>query len=81
MNLSMEDRTMDIVGERIMVTRKRQRIAQKDLAVTIGMSQKHLSQIETGIKHGLHLRADAVIRLAQALGVSTDYLLGVQETA
>jgi transcriptional regulator with XRE-family HTH domain len=64
-----------------MVTRKRQRIAQKDLAVTIGMSQKHLSQIETGIKHGLHLRADAVIRLAQALGVSTDYLLGVQETA
>ena len=70
---------MDIVGERIMVTRKRQRIAQKDLAVTIGMSQKHLSQIETGIKHGLHLRAEAVIRLAQALGVSTDYLLGLQQ--
>ena len=70
---------MDIVGERIMLTRKRQRNAQKDLAVTIGMSQKHLSQIETGTKHGLHLRADAVIRLAQALGVSTDYLLGLQQ--
>jgi transcriptional regulator with XRE-family HTH domain len=68
--------SMDIVGERIMLTRKRQRMAQKDLAGAIGMSQKHLSQIETGIKHGLHLRADAVIRLADALHVSTDYLLG-----
>ena len=71
---------MDIVGERILVARRRQRLAQKDLAATIGMSQKHLSQVETGVKHGLHLRAEAVIRLAKALGVSADYLLGLTAT-
>jgi transcriptional regulator with XRE-family HTH domain len=68
---------MDIVGERILLARRRQGIAQKDLAARIGMSGKHLSQVETGVKHGLHLRADFLIRLAQTLGVSADYLLGM----
>lgn len=70
---------MDIIGERIMLTRKRQQVRQNTLARVIGMSQKHLSQIENGQKDARQLRVDSVIRIAEALGVSTDYLLGLQE--
>jgi transcriptional regulator with XRE-family HTH domain len=67
---------MDIVGERILLARRRRRITQKDLAQQVGLSAKHLSQVETGVKHGLHMQAESILLLADALQVSTDYLLG-----
>jgi transcriptional regulator with XRE-family HTH domain len=66
---------MDIVGERILLARRR-RITQKDLAQQVGLSAKHLSQVETGVKHDLHMQAESILLLADALQISTDYLLG-----
>jgi transcriptional regulator with XRE-family HTH domain len=34
---------MDIVGEQILLARRRRRITQKDLAQQVGLSAKHLS--------------------------------------
>jgi transcriptional regulator with XRE-family HTH domain len=65
---------MDIVGERILLARRR--ITQKDLAQQVGLSAKHLSQVETGVKHGLHMQTESILLLADALQGSTDYLLG-----
>jgi transcriptional regulator with XRE-family HTH domain len=70
---------MDIVGERILLARRRRHISQKDLAQQVGMSAKHLSQVETGVKHGLHMQAESIVLLADVLQVSTDFLLGRQE--
>ena len=68
---------MDIVGERILVARRRRGIQQKVLAERAQISPKHLSQIETGKVAGLHMQAGLLRRIAQVLGVSADYLLGL----
>ena len=68
---------MDIVGERILLARRRQSIQQKVLAERAQISPKHLSQIETGKVAGLHMQAALLRRMAQVLGVSADYLLGL----
>ena len=70
---------MDIVGERILLARRRQKIQQKVLAARAQISPKHLSQIETGKVAGLHMQAALLRRMAQVLGVSADYLLGLDE--
>jgi transcriptional regulator with XRE-family HTH domain len=68
---------MDIVGERILLARRRQGIQQKVLAERAHISPKHLSQIETGKVAGLHMQAALLRRIAQVLSVSADYLLGL----
>jgi transcriptional regulator with XRE-family HTH domain len=68
---------MDIVGERILLARRRRGIQQKVLAERAQISPKHLSQIETGKVAGLHMQAGLLRRIAQVLGVSADYLLGL----
>lgn len=70
---------MDIVGERIMLARKRRGIKQRELASLAHLSQKHLSQVETGTKDGFKLAAGSLRDIAQALGVSSDYLLGLSD--
>ena len=70
---------MDIVGERILLARRRRGIQQKVLAERAQISPKHLSQIETGKVAGLHMQAGLLRRIAQVLGVSADYLLGLDE--
>jgi transcriptional regulator with XRE-family HTH domain len=72
-----EERPMDIVGERILLARRRRGIQQKVLAELAQISPKHLSQIETGKVAGLHMQAELLRRIAQTLGVSADYLLGL----
>ena len=48
-------------------------LTQKEVAAVLGVSQNTYSQYEIGV---LHYPVDAVIRLADFYGVSTDYLLG-----
>ena len=61
---------------RIKALRMKQRISQKDLAQAAGISAPYLHDIENGSRRGSLTTLD---RLAEALGTTTDYLLGGNE--
>src|SRR5207244_537288 len=61
-------------GERLQALRKRLGMSQHKLADVSGLSVRSLMNWEQGSREPL---ASAVVRLAEALGVSTDVLLGV----
>lgn len=60
------------IGERIKQLRKEQKLSQGDLAAKVGGDAGQISRYENG-----HIApsADAIVRLAEALDVSCDYLL------
>jgi len=68
MGLVMQD-----LGKRIIQARERRGWSQRDLVRRSGVGQNNLSALEQGKKPSV--RADTVVRLAEALRVSTDYLL------
>jgi transcriptional regulator with XRE-family HTH domain len=65
-----------MLGERIASIRKaKPGLTQERLAAAAGVRQSHISRIESGdIKN---VRGDILAKIAQALGVSADYLLGL----
>jgi transcriptional regulator with XRE-family HTH domain len=69
-----------MVGERIKSIREtKPGFTQERLAAAAGVRQSHISRIESGdIKN---VRGDILAKIAQALGVSTDYLLGLGDGA
>ena len=68
---------VDMVGDRVREARRRMGWKQIDLAVALGMrGQSMISEIEGGQKN-LNLRR--AIAVAQALGVSLDYLAGLAD--
>lgn len=69
----MSDHT-DVIGQRIRVTRTATGLSQAALAARIGTSQGHVSQWEDGRKTP---SAKYLVRLARALNVSADWLLGL----
>jgi transcriptional regulator with XRE-family HTH domain len=48
---------------------------RRELAKRAGLHEQHLAKVERGHRH--RLEAETVIKLARALGCTTDYLLGV----
>jgi transcriptional regulator with XRE-family HTH domain len=60
------------LGERLRVARARLRMSQAELARKIGISTISMNQIETGNSDP---RASRITKMAEVLGVSTDYLL------
>lgn len=64
------------IGERLRAVREERRITQVELAKTLGTHQASLSQIERGIR-GMTLQQ--VVRLARALHVAPDRILGVDK--
>lgn len=60
------------LGSRLQKCRKEQRMSQQQLADTSGLDRAYISAVEHG-KHNLTL--GAVMRLAEALGISMDELL------
>jgi transcriptional regulator with XRE-family HTH domain len=60
------------IGDRIKKLRHEQRLSQGDLAAKIGADAGQISRYENG---HISPSADAIVRLAQALDVSCDYLL------
>lgn len=60
------------IGSRIHKKRKKMGLTQEELAFRSGLSQSFLTCIERGEKG---LGFDSIIRISQALGTSTDYLL------
>jgi transcriptional regulator with XRE-family HTH domain len=63
------------VGQRMYARRKRLQLTQARLAALTGMTQGSIARIETG--KAKEVESSTLIALARALGVSTDWLLGL----
>ena len=61
-------------GENFKKLRKSRNITQKELGAKIGLSKAVVSKYENGMGYPTY---DVLIRIAQYIGVTTDYLLGV----
>ena len=64
-----------IVGQRLYTRRKRLKLTQARLAECTGMTQGSIARIETG--KAKEVESGTLIALARALGISTDWLLGL----
>lgn len=62
------------IGQRLARLRKERGVTQKDLAAKLGLTQPFISQYERG---ELRLHGDLIVRIAKALHVSADELLGL----
>ena len=67
---------MSIFGERLLEARKRQRITQGDLADRAGVTRSAIGGYE---KMGKDASYEVLVKIARALGVTTDYLLGLDD--
>lgn len=67
---------LENLGLRIKKRRKALQVTQQELATTIGMTPQHISAIEKG-KSSPSL--DILPKIAESLGVTTDYLLTGRE--
>ena len=65
------------MGDRVHMSRRDLHMKQKELARLSGISRTYVSQIETGTVS--EVMSDVVVKLAQALGVSVLYLLGLSD--
>jgi transcriptional regulator with XRE-family HTH domain len=65
-----------LLGNRIRDRRTAQKISQKDLATEVGVSPSAINQYEKGEKIP---STSTLIRLAEVLDVSSDYLLGASD--
>jgi len=70
---------MRALGERVLVLRRRGNGSQHELAKKAGVDVMTISRLERGTKK--RLEVEQLARLAKALGVTTDYLLGPAEDA
>ena len=64
-------------GERIVLLRRRQGMTQRTVGEEAGIHPNTIARLERGKL--TDLPGKAVARLAQALGTTTDYLLGLSE--
>lgn len=60
------------IGQRIRQERTRQRFTQEQLAEMAGVNESYIGQIERGAKNP---SLESIIKIANALGVSLDYIL------
>jgi transcriptional regulator with XRE-family HTH domain len=65
--------TQEIFQNRLIDTREQKAITQAQLAVKAGLRGSAISNFETGMRKP---SIDQLVKLADALGVTTDYLLG-----
>ena len=73
-----EESTVSTLGERLSAVRERRGFTQVEVAQRIGLPQQAISRLERGERR--HVRSDVLARLALALQVSADYLLGLTNT-
>jgi transcriptional regulator with XRE-family HTH domain len=66
----------EIVGERIVLLRRRQRLTQPELALRAGMGITTLNRIENAHQS---MGMEKVVALAKVLRCSSDYLLGLAD--
>lgn len=65
-----------MLGERVRKRRRELGLTQAQLSATTGLRQFHISRIESG--HIKDVKGETLGRLARALRVRTDFLLGVE---
>jgi transcriptional regulator with XRE-family HTH domain len=65
------------IGRRVASARELAGITQRNLAARIGVSVNTLSRIEVGVTENPNARI--ISDIAQALGCTTDYLLGLSD--
>jgi len=63
------------LGERILILRRRMKMSQGKLAQACGLDVNTIARLEQGRVRDLS--GDAIVRVARALQVSTDVVLGV----
>ena len=64
------------LGERILILRRRLKLSQSELAKASALDKNTIARLEQGRVHDLS--GATVVRVARALQVSTDVLLGVE---
>ena len=64
----------EIVGERVLLLRRRARLSQPELAEKADMSVTTLNRVENAHQS---LYMEKIVALATALGTTADYLLGL----
>ena len=70
---------MSTLGERLNAVRERRGLTQGEVARRAHLPQQAISRLERGER--THVRSDVLARLAIALDVSADVLLGLRDTA
>jgi XRE family transcriptional regulator, master regulator for biofilm formation len=70
----MDDRSWQTLGERIHMIRRRRGLTSKELAARVGTGRTTISRLENNSKPAVSL--DVVVRIAQVLEISLDYLTG-----
>jgi transcriptional regulator with XRE-family HTH domain len=75
--LLFQEVTAMTLGERILILRRRNRMTQRELANEAGLNTNTIARLEQG--NLKDLGGQSVVKLARALGTSTDYLLGFSE--
>jgi transcriptional regulator with XRE-family HTH domain len=65
------------LGHRLAMARHARKLSQGAVAKAVGITQKHLSQVERGHVPMESLASGTVVRFARLFSVSTDYLLGL----
>jgi len=66
-----------MLAQRLLLSRRDLDWDQKELSAKSGISQTYISQIERGRK--INIGIDVVFALAEALGVTVPYLLGISD--
>jgi transcriptional regulator with XRE-family HTH domain len=66
---------MEGFGQRVITARTTHGWTRRELAKRAGLHEQHLANVERGNRH--RIEAETIIKLARALGCTTDYLLGV----
>lgn len=72
--LTSPNGSRESIGQRLARLRKERGVTQKDLAAKLDLTQPFISQYERG---DLRLHGDLIVRIAKALRVSADELLGL----
>ena len=65
---------MEGFGQRVITARETQGWTRRELANRAGLHEQHLAKVERGDRY--RIEADTTLKLAQALGCTTDYLMG-----
>ena len=70
----MDDKAWQVLGERIHIIRRRRGWTSKELATKVGTGRTTISRLENNSKPAVSF--DVVVRIAEVLDVSLDYLIG-----
>src|SRR4029453_4576974 len=71
----IQEDTLSTLGERLNAARESRGLTQGEVALRAKLPQQAISRLERGERN--HVRSDVLGRLAIALEVSADYLLGL----